>query len=90
MNTFWDYHGYGFIFCMALCPRLTMLFSTTYGGGFLYWLGWLLAPRLAVAIIATTLFWEQDTLLCVLAWLWALGGEGTEKAAVSRTGKAAR
>ena len=78
---FWDYHGVWFIIFMFFFPRLTMLFATTVGGGFLYWVGWLLAPRLTVAIIATSLFWDANTLLVVLTWIWALGGEGCEKQA---------
>jgi hypothetical protein len=75
---FWDYHGYGFILCMFFFPRLTMLFATVCGG-WLWWLGWFLAPRLTVAIIATTHFWQENTVLCVLTWLWALGLETAEK-----------
>jgi len=88
---FWDVHGLLFILCMFFFPRLTMLFATTVGGGFLYWLGWLLAPRLTVAIIATTCFWTTNPVLCVLTWIWALGGESCEKSvAVSSTGSSSR
>lgn len=79
---FWDYHGLFFIFFMFLFPRLTMLFATTVGGGLLYWLGWFFVPRLTVAILATGLFWDQNTVLCVLTWIWALGGESAEKGVV--------
>lgn len=56
-----------------------MLFATTAGGGLLYWLGWLLAPRLTVAILATTYFWETNTILVIITWIWALTGESGEK-----------
>ena len=79
---FWHYHGWMFILAMCFLPRLTMLFATTVGGGFFYWLGWLLAPRLTVAILATHYFGNTDTFLVVLTWLWALTGEGTEKVAI--------
>jgi len=83
MDNFWDYHGCWFIFFMFFFPRLTMLFATTtVSGGFLYLLGWLFAPRLTVAIIATTYFWQANTFLCVLTWFWAIGGEYTEKVVV--------
>lgn len=59
-----------------------MLFCTTVGGGFLYWVGWLLAPRLTVAIIATYYFGHENIVLVVLTWLWALSGESTEKRAI--------
>lgn len=79
MNNFWDFHGYGFILAMFFFPRLTMLFATTFGGGFFYWVGWLFAPRLTVAIIATILFHDHNFALLVFTWLWAIGGEFTEK-----------
>lgn len=86
MYNFWDYHGFLFILAMFFFPRLTMLFATTVGGGFLYWLGWLVAPRLTVAIIATSLFYEHNVVLLIFTWIWALGGEFGEKIVIkSRT-----
>jgi hypothetical protein len=79
MQNFWDYHGLLFVLAMFFFPRLTMLFATTVGGGFLYWLGWLLMPRFTVALIATILFHEHNTLLLIFTWIWALGGETAEK-----------
>jgi uncharacterized membrane protein (DUF106 family) len=79
MNNFWDYHGWLFILAMFFFPRLTMLFATTVGGGLLYWLGWFFLPRFTVAIIATTLFYENNVVLLIFTWLWALTGEATEK-----------
>ena len=61
-----------------------MLLATTAGGGLFYWLGWLIAPRLTVAIIATSCFWDTNTLLVMMTWFWALGGESTEKKMVVR------
>lgn len=76
---FWDYHGWLFILAMFFLPRLTMLFATTFGGGILYWLGWFFAPRLTVAIIASMLYWPQNSILVIFTWIWALIGEGAEK-----------
>ena len=75
---FWSFHGWWFILFMFFFPRLTMLFCTVWGG-ILWWIGWLLAPRLTVAILATFLFGHTNTVLVVFTWLWALGGESTEK-----------
>lgn len=82
---FWAVHGWGFILCMFFFPRLTMLLGTavTSTFGVLGWLGWLLMPRLTVAIIATTLYWHTNQVLVVFTWLWALGGESTEKRTVA-------
>lgn len=79
---FWDLHGFFFIFFMMFFPRLTMLFGTSVWavfGGPLFWIVWLLAPRLTVGIIATSLYWDTNPILCVFTWLWALSGESTEK-----------
>lgn len=84
---FWEHHGILFLVFMFFFPRLTMLFGTSVAstfGGPLLWLGWLFVPRLTVAIIATTLYWETDLVLCVLTWMWALSGEGAEKRVVQR------
>lgn len=79
MSNFWDHHSLWFLLAMLFFPRLTMLFATTVGGGFFYWLGWLFIPRLTVAIIATFLFYEHNTVLLVFTWMWALAGEIAEK-----------
>ena len=79
---FWSNHTILFVIAMFFFPRLTMLFATTFGGGFLYWLGWYFAPRFTVAIIATMLYSQTNLTMVVLAWLWALGGESTEKTIV--------
>jgi hypothetical protein len=76
---FWDVHGFWFILFMFFFPRLTLLFSSVVTGGILWWLGWIFAPRLLVAILATHSYWETNTVLVVLTWLWALGGESAEK-----------
>ena len=79
MEDFWSNHTGWFILAMFFFPRLTMLFATTVGGGFFYWVGWLLAPRFTVAIIATYLYGHTNTALVVFTWIWALTGETAEK-----------
>jgi hypothetical protein len=82
MDSFWNHHGLWFIFFMAFFPRLTLLLSSVPFGGILWWLGWLITPRLLVAVLATTNYWTTDPIRCVLAWIWAFGGEGAEKTAM--------
>jgi hypothetical protein len=77
--SFWDVHGIWFIIAMFFFPRLTLLFSSVATGGFLWWLGWLLTPRLLVAVLATSSYWDTNRILVVLTWIWALGGESAEK-----------
>jgi len=76
---FWDVHGIGFIICLCFFPRLTILFAVITTGGIFWWLGFILTPRLLVAILATTTYWDTNTFLVILTWIWAIGGESTEK-----------
>lgn len=62
---------------LALFPRITLLIV---GGPFMWlqWLGWLVAPHLLVAIMATVLYWQTNPVLCVVAWFFAFAGTGGE------------
>lgn len=84
IENFWDVHGIIFIICMFFFPRLTLLFSSVATGGLLWWVGWLIAPRLLVAILATTHYWDTNQVLVVFTWIWALSGESTEKTVVKK------
>jgi hypothetical protein len=79
--SFWSQHGIFFLFFMFFFPRLTMLFTGICfaWSGVLFWLGWVFAPRLTVAALATTVYWHTNPVLCILAWIWAIGGETAEK-----------
>lgn len=78
---FWELHSIGFVICLAFFPRLTMLFMgicSAFSGGW-FWIGWIFAPRLTVAILASCIYWDTNPVLVVFTWLWAMGGESTEK-----------
>lgn len=79
-HDFWHYHNWVWVIVMCFFPRITILIATTVGGGFWYWVGWLIAPRLLVAILATYYFGHTNTTMVVFAWFWAFMGEGSEKA----------
>ena len=81
---FWQVHGWVFILCLFFFPRLTLFFSSVASGGILWWTGFVFAPRLLVAILATTAYWNTNTILVVFTWFWALSGESTEKFVVSK------
>ncbi len=68
---------------LAVFPRLTLLFV---GGPFavLHWLGWVFAPHLLVAILATSRYWDTNPALCVVAWFIAFAGTGGETTAARR------
>ena len=67
-------------------PRLTMLFMGICAAwsGPLFWVGWVLAPRITVAVLATCCYWGTNPILCVITWIWALGGEGGKKSTVKK------
>ena len=85
MIDFWDIHGIVFLIFMFFFPRLTLLFSSIPFGGLLWWLGWFIAPRLLVAILATSAYWDTNQILVIITWFWALGGESVEKGGIHRT-----
>ena len=78
---FWDVNGCWFILFLLFLPRLTMLVMCgPFSHFILYWIGWLVAPRLVIAILATSFYWDTNPVLCIFAWLGALGGvKETEK-----------
>lgn len=75
---FWQEHGIFFLIFITLFPRLTMLFAVSLHFGALAWLGWLFAPHLTVAILATEYYWNTNPILCIIAWFVALAGTGGE------------
>lgn len=80
-------HPYLLLVGLACVPRITLLLV---GGPFalLGWLGWTFAPHLTVAIMATHMYWETNPGLCVVAWLFALGGTGGETSTARRARRA--
>jgi hypothetical protein len=72
---------------LAFFPRITMFFFTSVVAGFglLGWLGFIFAPHLTVAILATTYYWHTNPVLCIIAWFFALSGTGAEAKATSST-----
>ncbi len=82
---FWDAHTWDWLVLVGLAvfPRITTLFISG-PFGLLQWLGWVFAPHLLVAIVATTQYWDTDPVLCVIAWFLALAGTGGEGKAAQR------
>lgn len=85
---YWSHHGILFLLLITAFPRLTLLLSSVASGGLLWWLAWLFAPRILVAVLATLSYWYANPILVVAAWLVALGGESSEKYAVARGARA--
>jgi hypothetical protein len=83
-DNFWDNHGVFFLIFISFFPRLTLLFSSVPFGGFFWWLGWIFAPRLLVAVLATLAYWNANPFLVVVSWLVCLSAESGEKVVISR------
>lgn len=83
-QSFWDHHGIFFLVFITLFPRLTLLFSSVATGGIFWWVGFIFAPRVLVAVLATLAYWNQNPILVVASWLVAVGGESSEKYVVVR------
>lgn len=84
MYNFWQAHSQGMgewlIVGLLVFPRITMLYAVLTPFGFLYWLGWLFAPRYLAAWIATMMYWPTNKGLVLGAWIAAVlisSGEGT-------------
>lgn len=82
---FWHNHGFFFLFFITVTPRLTLLFSSVPFGGLLWWVGFFIAPRILVAVLATIAYWQTNPLLVTLSWLIAIGGESAEKWGFNRS-----
>lgn len=83
-SNFWEFHGILFLGFIAFFPRLTLLLSGVATGGVLWWLSWIFAPRLLVAVLATVEYWNHNPFLVLAAWLVALSGEPSEKYMIVR------
>jgi hypothetical protein len=84
---FWDVHGIIFLIAITLIPRITLLVSiflfNMVSGGLLWWLGFIIAPHLLVAILATSIYWDTNPILCIISWFVALAGTSTEASVVN-------
>ncbi len=80
---FWDHYGWVALVCLTFFPRLTLLLGAFVSGGVWWWLGWVFAPHLLVAILAIP-FWDSNPMLVVMAWLMAFSGSSGEASAAGR------
>jgi hypothetical protein len=81
---FWQHHGWLFLLGCAFFPRITTLFFSAVSFGFWHILGWIFAPHLLVAILATMFYWDTNPALVVFAWICAFGGTSSEVRATKR------
>jgi hypothetical protein len=82
-TSFFEYHTFFQLLGWVLFPRMMFWFFSAIHGGFFFWAGVFFFPRIMVAIMATTYYWSSNPFICIIAWIVALSGEATEKAAIS-------
>ena len=82
---FWEVHGVWFLLGLVFFPRVTVLLFSNVAGGLLFWIGFLIVPRVFVAILAAANYWESNPVLVILAFIICLTGEGGEKKVVHQT-----
>jgi hypothetical protein len=80
-TSFWQFHSIIFLAFITFFPRLTILFATPFPVGFFGCLGWFFMPRIYAAIIATTLYWDTNPVLCIISWIVALIATGASNGA---------
>ena len=81
---FWQNHGWLFLLGLTVFPRITLLFFSSVSFGFWIILGWIFVPHFVVAILATSIYWNTNPVLCIIAWFVAFGATGGEGAAVNK------
>ena len=74
---YWNEYGIWTVLFLALFPRLTLLFGAFASGGLLWWLGWIFAPHILVAVLAIP-FFDSNPVLVIIAWIIALIGTHSE------------
>jgi len=79
---FFDNHGVFVLLALAVFPRITLLVASFATGGLFWWIGWVFAPHLLVAILSLQ-FWDTNPVLVMISWFVAIVGTGAEQQTVS-------
>lgn len=72
---FFDTHTTLTLLGLVFFPRITLLLANFVTGGVLWWLGWIFAPRLLIAILSLP-FWSTNPFLVIVAWLLVFDSTG--------------
>jgi len=79
---FFEKHDAIALYGLAVFPRITLLIGSFATGGALWWLTWLIAPHVLVAILAIPFFGDHP-ILVTYAWVCAFYGTSGEHKAVN-------
>ena len=78
MENYWTYNSLILLIGLTIFPRFSLLFCIV-PGTILFWIGWIVLPRLTIAILATFYYASTNPILVILSWIIAMGGESLEK-----------
>tara|TARA_B100000029_G_C17231910_1_gene835682 strand:+ start:322 stop:633 length:312 start_codon:yes stop_codon:yes gene_type:complete len=78
MNDFWSNHNIIFLIGLTLFPRISLFFCNINFSIFTLF-GWLIIPRITIAVFATIYYLNSNPILVLLSWFFALSGETVEK-----------
>lgn len=82
--SFWDVHGLFFLAGLVLFPRITVILFSHVTGGLLFWVFFLLFPRIVIPILAAYHYWDTNPILVILSFLICISAETGEKTIVQR------
>lgn len=77
-------HGWLMLFMWACFPRISFWFLGAMTGGIGFWLGVFFVPHVMVAYWATHYYWDTNPVLCIIAWMCALGGSSSESKIIKK------
>ncbi len=81
---YWEHHGILFLVGLTLFPRITVILFSGVTGGPIFWVFFLILPRLCIPILAAAHYWDTNPILVILAFIICLSGEGGEKRVVQK------
>lgn len=81
---FWELHGLLFLAGLTFFPRITVLLFSGVTGGLLFWIFFLILPRIVIPILAAYHYWDTNPVLVILSFIICLSAETGEKAVVRK------
>ena len=83
-TNFWEMHGLLFLAGLTFSPRITVLLFSGVTGGLLFWIFFLIFPRIVIPILAAYHYWDTNPVLVIVSFVICLSAETGEKAVVKK------
>jgi hypothetical protein len=81
---FWNVHTFLFLIGITFFPRITVFFFSHVVGGLVFWIFFLIFPRIVIPILAAYHYWDTNPVLVILSFIICLSAETGEKEVVRR------